>query len=141
MTLENPNKASQLEDSFAKYVDSKYAISTNNGTSAMHLAMRALDLKRGDKIICSVNSFPSIAEVVRHFDAEPVFVDIDTEDFNMDLDKLEEILEKNRSKKLKGVYITHVAGQPCELDRLYALAKLYSIKVIDGCLKCNGCYI
>ena len=138
LNMNKPSKVTTLEDSFAKYVESKYAISTNNGTSAMHLAMRALDLKRGDKIICSVNSFPSIAEVIRHFDAEPIFVDIDVDDFNIDLDELEKVLDKNRSKKLKGAYITHVAGQPCDLKKLYEIAKLYDIRIVEDASNAMG---
>lgn len=94
LNLEDVSKVDELETKFAKYVGAKYAIATCNGTAAMHLAMCALDLKRGDKIICSVNSFPSVAEVVRHFDAEPIFVDIDKDDFNMDINALEAVLEK-----------------------------------------------
>jgi len=138
LELDSPNKVEKLESDFSKYINSKYAISTNNSTSAMHLAMCALDLKRGDKIICSVNAFPSIAEVVRHFDAEPIFVDIDEDDFNVNLDELEKLLENNRSKKLKGAFINHVAGQPADLDRLYKIAKLYDIKIIEDASEAMG---
>ena len=138
LELGSPNKVEKLEHDFSKYVNSKYAISTNNSTSAMHLAMRALDLKRGDKIICSVNAFPSIAEVVRHFDAEPIFVDIDEDDFNINLDELEILLEKNRSKKLKGAFINHIAGQPTDLNRLYKIAKLYDIRIIEDASEAMG---
>ena len=74
LDLEKVNKVETLEKNFTKYIDCGDAISTVNGTAAMRLAMCALDLKRGDKIICSVNAFPSVAEVIRHFDAEPIFV-------------------------------------------------------------------
>jgi len=138
LELDSPNKVEKLENDFAKYINSKYAISTNNGTSSMHLAMCALNLKRGDKILCSVNSFPSVAEVIRHFDAEPIFIDIDEDDFNVNLNEIESLLEKNRSKKLKGVYINHIAGQPTDLDKLYKIAKLYDIKVIEDASEAMG---
>ncbi|MDX1808006.1 MAG: DegT/DnrJ/EryC1/StrS family aminotransferase [Sulfurospirillaceae bacterium] len=138
LELSKTQMARALEKKFTEYVGSKNAISTNNGTSAMHLAMCALDLKRGDKIICSVNSFPSVAEVIRHFDAEPVFVDIDEDDFNIDLDSLEIMLEKNRSKKLKGAFINHIAGQATDLDRLYKIAKLYNINIIEDASDAMG---
>ena len=82
LDLEKANKVETLEKELIKYTNCGDAITTVNGTAAMHLAMCALDLKRGDKIICSVNAFPSVAEVVRHFDAEPIFVDINKDDFN-----------------------------------------------------------
>lgn len=131
LDLEKAVKVETLEKEFIKYTNCGDAISTINGTAAMHLAMCALDLKRGDKIICSVNSFPSVAEVVRHFDAEPIFVDINKDDFNIDVDQLESVLKNNKAKKLKGAFITHVAGQPTDLKRIYELAKFYDIKIIE----------
>jgi len=93
LDLEKANKVETLEKEFIKYTGCGDAIATVNGTAAMHLAMCALDLKRGDKIICSVNAFPSVAEVIRHFDAEPIFVDINKDDFNIDVDQLENVLK------------------------------------------------
>ncbi len=131
LNLEGSSKIEDLENEFIKKIGATYAVSTNSGTSALHLAMCAMDLKRGDKIVCSVNSFPSVPEVVRHFDAEPIFVDIDSEDFNIDLDAFEKVLEENRSKKLKGAIINHVGGQPTDLDRLYEIAKKHNIKIVE----------
>jgi phosphatidylserine decarboxylase precursor len=85
LDLQGASKIEDLEKTFIKRTGAAYAVSANSGTSALHMAMCAMDLKRGDKIICSVNSFPSVPEVVRHFDAEPIFVDIDSEDFNINL--------------------------------------------------------
>jgi len=95
------------------------------------LAMFAIDLKRGDKVLCSINAYPSVPEVVRHFDAEPIFVDIDPNLFSIDLDKLDAYLHENKSKKLKAVIVSHIAGQSIDLDRLYEIAKTYDIKVIE----------
>ncbi len=138
LELENLFKAEELEEAFLKKTGAAYAISTNSGTSALHLSMCAMDLKRGDKIVCSVNSFPSVPEVVRHFDAEPIFVDIDPDDFNIDLDEFEKVLEVNMSKKLKGAIINHVAGQPTDLDRLYKIAKRFNIKIVEDASDAMG---
>jgi len=138
LDLEKANKVETLEKEFAKYTQCGDAISTVNGTAAMHLAMCALDLKRGDKIICSVNAFPSVAEVVRHFDAEPIFVDIDKDDFNIDVDQLESVLKNNKAKKLKGAFISHIAGQPADLARIYELAKQYDIKIVEDATAALG---
>ena len=75
LSLEGESKVDALEKNFQEYIGAKYALAVSSGTSALHLAMCALDLKRGDKVVCSVNSFPDLPEVVRHFDAEPIFVD------------------------------------------------------------------
>lgn len=138
LDLEKANKVEILEKEFVKYTGCGEAISTVNGTAAMHLAMCALDLKRGDKIICSVNAFPSVAEVVRHFDAEPIFVDIDKDDFNIDVDQLESVLKNNKAKKLKGAFISHIAGQPADMARIYELAKQYDIKIIEDATAALG---
>jgi len=132
------SKVEELEKNFSTYIGCEHSVSTCNGTAAMHLAMCALDLKRGDKIICSVNSFPSVAEVVRHFDAEPIFVDIDKEDFNMDMKELEIVLEKSNHKKLKAIFVTHVAGQVANLDKIYELANIYGVKVVEDASQALG---
>jgi len=128
------NQVKKLEDEFISFVGAKYALATSHGTSALHLAMLALDLKRGDKVVCSVNSHPNVPEVVRHFDAEPVFIDIDKNSYNIDLDKLENYLEDNQSKKLKAVIITHIGGVSVDLNRVYSMAKIYDVKIVeDAC--------
>ncbi len=138
LDLEKATKVETLEKNFMNYIQCGDAISTVNGTAAMHLAMSALDLKRGDKIICSVNAFPSIPEVIRHFDAEPIFVDIDKDDFNIDVNQLESVLKNNKAKKLKGAFISHVAGQSAHLDAIYDLAKSYDIKIVEDATTALG---
>ena len=128
---EDINQVEELESEFASYVGAEYALATSHGTSALHLAMLALDLKRGDKVVCSVNAHPNVPEVVRHFDAEPVFIDIDADSYNINLDKLEAYLEENKSKKLKAVVITHLGGATVDLARVYKMAKAYKVKIVE----------
>ena len=128
---EDIDQVAELEADFASYVGADYALATSHGTSALHLAMLALDLKRGDKVVCSVNAHPNLPEVVRHFDAEPVFIDIDPDSYNIDMQKLETYLEDHKSKKLKAVIVTHIAGTTVDLERLYSMAKLYDVKIVE----------
>lgn len=125
------SKVSLLEEQFKKYIGTKHAISTSDGTAAMHLCLCALDLKRGDKMLCSVNCHPFIPEVIRHFDAEPIFIDVSEKDFNLLAERCEEILEKNDSKKLRGIIVSHIAGGMAEVESFYALGKKYGIKIIE----------
>lgn len=125
--------AAIFESEVASYYGAKHAIATNNGTAAKHLALCAMDIKRGDKIICSVNSFVSLPEVIRYFDAEPIFVDIDGDDYCMDPFALEECLKANHSKKLKAIFLTHLAGQSANIDEIRQIAQKYSVKIIDDC--------
>jgi len=138
LTFSDNSKVQKLEESFKEFIGCKYAIATNSGTSALHLAMCALDFKRGDKVICSINVFPSIPEAVRHFDAEPIFVDIESKNYNIDLDKLEKALEKNQSKKLKAVIINHMAGDILDMERIYALGETYKVKIIEDASNAMG---
>lgn len=135
---EDIDQISMLESEFLSYIGSKYAIATTNGSSAMHLAMLALDLKRGDKVICSVNAHPNVPEVVRHFDAEPIFIDIDPKTYNIDLKKLDAYLATNHAKKLKAVVITHIAGVATNLKEVYAIAKKYDIRVVEDAQNALG---
>ncbi len=135
---EDINQVEQLEKDFREYIGCEYALATSHGTSALHLAMLALDLKRGDKIVCSVNAHPNVPEVVRHFDAEPIFIDINASSYNINLDKLESYLEDNKSKKLKAVIVTHVAGQTVDLDRLYSMGKIYGVKIVEDASEALG---
>jgi len=127
-----------LEDEFTSYTGAKYALATSHGTSALHLAMLALELKRGDKVVCSVNCFPNLPEVVRHFDAEPVFIDIEEESYNINLDLLEAYLQDNKSKKLKAVIVSHVAGRSVDLNRLYSIGKIYDVKIVEDASEALG---
>ena len=131
LALKGASKIEELEDLFAEYIGCKYAVSTSSWSAAMHLSMFAMELKRGDKILVSVNAFPTVAEVVRHFDAEPIFVDIDADNYNMSTEKLKEALVKHKHKKLKAVIVTHIAGQSIALDEVYKIAKENNIKVIE----------
>ena len=135
---EDINQVNELESEFSSYVGADYALATSHGTSALHLAMLALDLKRGDKVVCCVNAFPNLPEVVRHFDAEPVFIDIDALSYNINLDLLETYLEDNQSKKLKAVIVTHLGGATIDLDRLYSMAKIYDVKIVEDACEALG---
>ncbi len=127
----NENKVLEFEENIANFIGAKYAIATCNATAAIHLALSAIKLKRGDKILMSVNSFVNVPEVVRHFDAEPIFIDINSEDMNIDINKFERALAENKTKKLRGAIITFVAGQTPDLDRIYDIAEKYGIILIE----------
>ncbi|MFY9081221.1 DegT/DnrJ/EryC1/StrS aminotransferase family protein [Aliarcobacter butzleri] len=139
--LESKNdlsKVLEFEEQMTKYIGAKYAIATSTSTAAIHLALSSIKLKRGDKILMSVNSFINLPEVVRHFDAEPIFIDINMEDMNIDIDKFEEALANNDSKKLRGAIITFIGGQAPDLDRIYDIAQKYGIILIEDCRAALG---
>lgn len=138
--LENPshNIVLELEEEFKNYIGVKHAVSAVSGTAAFHLCLFAMDLKRGDKILCPVNCHPSFPEMIRHFDAEPIFVDIEEDTFLISLQKCKETLERIGNKKLRAIIISHTAGQACEIDSFYELAKSYNIKLIEDATMALG---
>ena len=79
-------KVRQFESDFATAVGAKHALAVNSATAAMHIALEALDLQRGDEVITTPYTFAATAEVVRYFDAKPVLVDVCADDFNIDND-------------------------------------------------------
>ncbi|MEA2049412.1 MAG: DegT/DnrJ/EryC1/StrS aminotransferase family protein [Campylobacterota bacterium] len=132
------NKVEELEREISEFIGSKYTIATNNATASLHLALSSIDLKRADKVLMSVNSFPNLPETVRHFDAEPIFIDIESDGFNIDLNKLESYLEENNSKKLRALMLTFVAGEIPNLNKVYEIAKKYNILVIEDATSALG---
>ena len=132
------NKVEELEQEICDFVGATYTIATNNATSALHLSLSAIDLKRADKVLMSVNSFVNLPETVRHFDAEPIFIDIEQDGFNIDIDKLESYLEQNNSKKLRALIVSFVAGQIPDIKRIYELGKKYNIIIIEDATSALG---
>ena len=138
LNFSDNSKVDKLESAVKDFIGCENALATTSGTAALHLAMCALDFKRGDKVICSINVFPSVPQAVRHFDAEPIFVDIEDKDYNINLTKLEAALKKNKSKKLKAIILNHMAGNIVDLEAVYALASEYKVKVIEDASNAMG---
>jgi dTDP-4-amino-4,6-dideoxygalactose transaminase len=136
--ISTKSKVEELEEEVKDFIGAGYVIATNNPTSALHLALSAMDLKRADKVLMSVNSFVNLPETVRHFDAEPIFIDIEASGFNIDLDKLETYLEENNSKKLRALMVTFVGGEVPDLERIYAIGKKYDLVIIEDATSALG---
>ena len=86
-------KTHQFETEFARYVGAEYAVAVNSCTAAMHLSLEAMGLQRGDFVLTTPYTFAATAEVVRYFDAVPVFVDVERDTLNMDPRALAETME------------------------------------------------
>lgn len=138
LNLSDINKVDKLENAVKNFIGCEHALAVTSGSAALHLAMCALDFKRGDKVICSINVFPGVPESVRHFDAEPIFVDIEDKNYNLELGNLEAALKKNKSKKLKAIILNHMAGNIVDLEAVYALASEYKVKVIEDASNAMG---
>ena len=114
------------EKNFAKRTGAKYAISVGNGTDALLLTLKALNIGAGDEVITVPYTFVATVGSIVTAGAKPVFVDI-KEDYNMDENKIRKVI----TKKTKAIMPVHWAGRPCELDKIYAIAKKYKLHVIQ----------
>ena len=123
----------ELEEKLANYVGRKYCASCANGTDALTIALKALDIKAGDVVFVPTFTFYSSSEVVSLESATPIFVDIDEKTFNIDLKKLESAIEKTKRENLnpKAIIAVDLFGQPAEFDELLNIAKKYDLKVIE----------
>lgn len=123
-----------FEESFASYCGSKYAVAVSNGTVAIHLALVALDIKKGDEVI--IPSFTMIASAfaVCYTGAIPVFVDAEPDSWNIDVNKIEEKI----TNKTKAIMPVSIFGHPCEMERIWELAAKYNLKVIEDAAESHG---
>jgi dTDP-4-amino-4,6-dideoxygalactose transaminase len=120
-------KAKQFEREFAAAVGAKHAIAVNSCTAALHLALEAVGVKAGDEVITTPYTFAASAEVVRYFDAHPVFVDVDPRTFNIDPAAIEAAI----TSRTKAIIPVHLAGLAAELDEINAIAAKHGIPVIE----------
>lgn len=123
----------KFEKSVANYCGSSFAIAVNSATSALHISCLALDLGPGDWLWTSPNTFVASANCGLYCGANIDFVDIDYDTYNMSIDALSKKLEKaNKLGKLPKIVIpVHFAGQPCDMEAIYNLSKLYGFKIIE----------
>lgn len=124
----------KFESKFAKFVGVKYAISCCNGTVALHLPLLAYDIKFGDEIIVPTLTYIATANAVRYCGATPVFVDSESDTWNIDPDKIEEKI----TKKTKGIIVVHLYGHPVNMDPIMKIAKKYKLFVIEDAAEAHG---
>lgn len=120
-------KTKQFEEAFAAAVGARYAVAVNSCTAALHLALEAIGLARGDEVIVPTYTFAASAEVVRYFDAKPVLVDVEAQSLGMNVD----LLEKAVTMRTRAIVPVHIAGLPVELDAVHDVARRHGLPVIE----------
>lgn len=131
--LTTAGEAAAFEEEFATFLPAPKALAVNSATSGLHLALEALGLGPGDRVAMSPFTFTSCAEVCRYCGAEPSFVDIGEESLLIDPVALEELLHRRDEQKgsIKAVMPVHLAGEPCDMAAIGALAKRYDLRVLE----------
>ena len=122
-------KTKHFEEAFAEFVGVPYALAVNSGTAALHLALEAIGIQAGDRVVTTPYTFTATAEVIRYFDADPLFVDIDPQTFNLDPQKLAQLLKTKSG--IKAIMPVHFGGQACEMEKISSLAQDYGLKIVE----------
>lgn len=140
----------EFESSFAKYLGCKYAIGVTSCTAALHLSLLAHDIGPGDEVITTPMTFIATATSILHSGATPVFVDVEPETGNLDVNRIEEFIEKhcqlnpkngelvNRltSRRIKAIVPVHLYGHMCDMKNIKVIADKYGLVVIEDSAHC-----
>jgi len=127
-------EVAEFETAFAEYCKSKHSIGVANGTEALHLSLRALDIGPGDEVITAGNSFAATAFAIAHTGATAVFVDVDETSYNIDVNLLEEAI----TEKTKAIIPVHLYGQPANMHPLLEIAKKHDLRVVEDSAQGHG---
>lgn len=124
----------QFEKEFAKWADSQYAVAVGNGTLALDVALKALGVGVGDEVIVTPRTFIASISCVVNAGATPVFADIEAETGNITAETIQAVL----TEKTKAIICVHLAGWPCNMDAIMALADKHDVYVIEDCAQAHG---
>ena len=127
----------KFEQSIINYTSATYALAVVNGTSAIHLALRVLDIKDGDDVLASTFTFIGSINAILYQRANPVFIDSDKESWNLSPDLLEEYL-KTCKKKPKALIVTHLYGMCANIQKIANICKTYDIYLIEDAAESLG---
>ena len=125
-----------MEKLVCEKTGSAYGVALSSGTSALHLAVKAAGIKRGDKVACTDMTFAASINVVLYENATPVFVDTEYDTWNMDPKALEKAFELYPD--IKAVICVHLYGTPCKIDEINAIAKAHGAVVIEDAAEAFG---
>lgn len=132
--LTSGKNVERLEQIFANTVGTRYAIAVNSCTAALHTVLLSLDLSARDEVLVPTNTFVATANSVLYTGAKPVFVDSDPDTFNMSTTDLAQKITPNT----KAIIAVHLAGNPCDMDRIQEIAEDEELPVIEDCAHAHG---
>ncbi len=124
----------KFEAEFAAYCGAANAIAVSNGTVALDIALRALGIQPGDEVIVTPRTFLASASCITLLGATPVFADVDPDSQNITADTIRAVL----TPRTRAIMCVHLAGWPCEMDAIMALAREHQVKVVEDCAQAVG---
>jgi dTDP-4-amino-4,6-dideoxygalactose transaminase len=123
-----------LQEEFAAWNGNRYAIFTNSGTAALHMAVYACGCGAGDEVIVTAYSWSSSATCILHHNSIPVFVDMNFDTINID----EDMIEAAITPKTRAIIAVHLHGLPCNMDKINAIARWHDLMVIEDACQAHG---
>jgi dTDP-4-amino-4,6-dideoxygalactose transaminase len=123
-----------FEKEFAQFCNSKFSVALANGTLALDLALKILNIKVGDEVIVTSRTFIASISSIINAGATPIFADVELDSQNISARTISEVI----SKKTKAILCVHLAGWPCEMDEIMNLAEKYNFFVIEDCAQAHG---
>lgn len=124
----------RFEKSFAAYAGRKYCVGLNNGTSALHMALRACDVGPGDEVITTPHTWISTSWAISYVGARPVYVDIDPHTYNIDVRQIEQKI----TPRTKALLPVHLYGQACDMDALTHIAGRHGLVLVEDAAQAHG---
>jgi len=126
----------EFEREFAAYFGSEYAIALGNGTLALDVAFKALNIGAGDEVVVTSRTFLASVSSIVLAGAVPVFADVDRDSQNITAETIQAVL----SPRTKAIVCVHLAGWPCDMDSIMALAEANGLYVIEDCAQAHGAF-
>lgn len=126
----------EFEEQFKQYHNSRYAVATSSGTTALHVILQAMGIGAGDKVITTPYSFIATANAILYTGATPVFVDIDPVSYNISPSQLSRAVSEH--PEAKAVIVVHLFGLPADMDAIMEIAKKSGLLVLEDCAQAHG---
>jgi dTDP-4-amino-4,6-dideoxygalactose transaminase len=120
-------KVNEFEDKIGEHLGVKHTIAVTNCTSALHLALLSIGVRKGNEVLVADYTFPATGHAVLYCGAKPFFVDVDSKTYNINL----ELIEEKINDKTKAIVPVHTFGQPAEMDAIMEIAEDHNLKVIE----------
>lgn len=130
------NFCEAFENALKEYFNIPYAVVTSSGTTALQTALKAIGVKKNDKVLTTPFTFIATTNAIRYCDATPIFADIDPITFNIMPESVENILQKE--PEIKYMLVVHLFGQSCDMTRIVEIAKRYKVILIEDCAQAIG---
>lgn len=133
-------KVKEFEDKFATYIGAKYSVAVNNATSGLHLAVLALGLKPGERVITTPITFAASANCIRYAGGEVWFADIDPDTYLLSFESTKKLIESKPKGFFKGIIPVDFAGLPVDLEAFRSLAQEHDLWIIEDACHAPGGY-